>query len=118
MQALFEAVFERRAGETSGRRIAARERYEAEAGDGVTVEGALHAFLDTDFDLYMEGGEPWMNYAAFCARISNTPEGAVLMDRYFDPEVLKLVAILKRALPDWPEEDIFRGYHYVTVAMM
>ncbi|HEX5184382.1 MAG TPA: TetR/AcrR family transcriptional regulator [Allosphingosinicella sp.] len=117
-QALFEAVFERRAGETSGRRIAALERYEAEAGDSVTVEGALHVFLDTDLDLYRLGGEAWMNYGAFCARLSNTPEGAVMMDRHFDPVVLKLVSILKRALPELPEEDIFWGYHFVTGALM
>ena len=116
--ALFEEVFKRRAGETSGRRMEALERYEAEAGDSPTVEGALRAFLDTDFDLYMSGGEPWMNYAAFCSRISNTPEGAVLMDAYFDPVVLKLVSILKRALPGHSEEDIFWGYHFVTGALM
>jgi AcrR family transcriptional regulator len=116
--ALFRAVFERRAPVTSGRRMAAMEAYEAHAGDNPTVEGALHAFLDTDFDLYREGGEGWMNYAAFGARISNTPEGAVLMDEYFDPVVLKLVGILKRALPDYTEEDIFWGYHFVTGALM
>jgi len=115
---LFEAVFARRAGTTSGRRMAALERYEEEAGDRPTVEGALHAFLDTDLDLYVEGGEPWMNYAAFCARVSNTPEGAALMDVHFDPVVLKLVAILKRALPETPEEDIFWGYHFVTGSLM
>ena len=115
---LFEAVFARRAGVTSSRRMQALERYEAEAGDRPTVEGALHAFLDTDLDLYLEGGEAWMNYAAFCARVSNTPEGAALMDVHFDPVVLKLVAILKRALPGTPEEDIFWGYHFVTGALM
>jgi AcrR family transcriptional regulator len=115
---LFEAVFARRAGVTSGRRMAALERYEAEAGDRPTVEGALHAFLDTDLDLYIEGGEPWMNYAAFCARVSNTPEGAELMDVHFDPVVLKLVSILKRALPDYSDEDVFWGYHFVTGALM
>ncbi|GAB2563535.1 TetR/AcrR family transcriptional regulator [Dyella jejuensis] len=115
---LFEAVFARRAGVTSGRRMAALEQYEAEAGDSPTVEGALHAFLDTDLDLYFEGGENWMNYAAFCARVSNTPEGAALMDEHFDPVVLKLVGILKRALPDYSEEDIFWGYHFVTGALM
>jgi AcrR family transcriptional regulator len=115
---LFEAVFARRAGVTSGRRVAALEHYETEAGDHPTVEGALHAFLDTDLDLYIEGGEPWMNYAAFCARVSNTPEGAALMDVHFDPVVLKLVGILKRALPDYSEEDIFWGYHFVTGALM
>jgi AcrR family transcriptional regulator len=115
---LFEAVFARRAGLTSGRRIAALDRYAAEAGDHPTVEGALHAFLDTDLDLYIEGGELLMTYATFCARVSNTPEGAELMDVHFDPVVLKLVAILKRAMPDTPEEDIFWGYHFVTGALM
>jgi AcrR family transcriptional regulator len=117
-QALFEAVFERRAGETSGRRMSALEKYEAAAGESPTVEGALHAFLDTDLDLYSQGGTPWMNYGAFCARISNTPEGAELMDKYFDPVVLKLVSILARALPDTPDEDIFWGYHFVTGSLM
>jgi len=111
-------VFARRVDVTSGRRMAALERYEAEAGEHPTVEGALHVFLDTDLDLYIEGGEPWKNWAAFCARVSNTPEGAALMDVHFDPVVLKLVSILKRALPDCPEEDIFWGYHFVTGALM
>jgi AcrR family transcriptional regulator len=115
---LFEAVFARRAAVTSARRMAALEQYESEAGTHPTVEGALHAFLDTDLDLYYEGGEAWMNYAAFGARVSNTPEGAALMDVYFDPVVLKLVGILKRALPDYAEEDIFWGYHFVTGALM
>jgi hypothetical protein len=82
------------------------------------VEGALHAFLDTDLDLYFEGGETWMNYAALCARVSNTPEGAALLDVHFDPVVLRLVSILKRALPDYSDEDIFWGYHFVTGALM
>jgi AcrR family transcriptional regulator len=115
---LFEAVFARRAGVTSGRRMEALERYEAETGDRPTVEGALHAFLDTDLDLYIQGGELWMNYASLCARVSNTPEGAELMDVHFDPVVLRLVAILKRALPDYSDEDIFWGYHFVTGALM
>jgi AcrR family transcriptional regulator len=117
-QNLFEAVFARRAGVTIDRRTAALERYEAEAGDRPTVEGALHAFLDTDLDLYYEGGELWMNYAALCARVSNTLEGAALLDMHFDPVVLKLVSILKRALPDYSDEDIFWGYHFVTGALM
>ncbi|MBL8552180.1 MAG: TetR family transcriptional regulator [Hyphomonadaceae bacterium] len=115
---LFEEVFARRAAVTSGRRMTALEEYERAAGASPTVEGALHAFLDTDLDLYYEGGERWMNYAAFCARVSNTPEGAVLMDVHFDPVVLKLVSVLKRALPDYSDEDIFWGYHFVTGALM
>lgn len=117
-QSLFEAVFARRASVTSDRRIEALEEYEKTAGDKPTVEGALHAFLDTDLDLYFEGGENWMNYAAFCARVSNTPEGAKLMDVHFDPVVLRLIDILKKALPDYSDQDIFWGYHFVTGALM
>ncbi|MGH7023271.1 MAG: TetR/AcrR family transcriptional regulator [Caulobacteraceae bacterium] len=117
-RALFEAVFARRAGVTSGRRMAALDRYAAEAGESPTVEGALHAFLDTDLDLYFEGGELWMNYATLCARESNTPEGAALLDVHFDPVVLKLVGILKRALPGYSDEDIFWGYHFVSGALL
>jgi len=117
-QHLFEEVFARRAGISSGRRMTALENYEAEAGENPTVEGALHAFLDTDLDLYYEGGENWMNYGSFCARVSNTQEGAGLMDIHFDQVVLKLVSILKRALPDYSDEDIFWGYQFVTGALM
>ena len=115
---LFEAVFARRADVSIERRMAALEQYEAEAGDAPTVEGALHAFLDTDLDLYIEGGAPWMNWGAFGARVSNTPEGAELLDIYFDRVVLKLVSILKRALPELSEKDIFWGYHFVTGALL
>jgi AcrR family transcriptional regulator len=117
-RSVFDAVFARRAGVTAGRRMEALEQYERQVGDKVTVEGALHAFLDTDFDLYFYGGEQWMNYAAFCARVSNTPEGAELMDVHFDPVVLKLISILRRALPQMSEADIFWGYHFVTGALM
>jgi AcrR family transcriptional regulator len=117
-RSLFEAVYGRRAAVSSGRRMEAMERYEAEVGDKPTVEGALHAFLDTDLDLYIQSGEPWMNWAAFCARISNTPEGAEMMDVHFDPVVLKLISILKRALPHYTDEDVFWGYHFVTGALM
>lgn len=115
---LYETVFARRAGVTSSRRMAALEAYEQEVGGKPTVEGALHAFLDTDLDLYFEGGELWMNWAAFCARVSPTPEGTELMDNHFDPVVLKLVGILKKALPTYSDEDIFWGYHFVTGALM
>ena len=117
-QNLFESVFARRAGVSSEGRMVALRKYEAEAGDNPTVEGALRAFLDTDLDLYVQRGEYWMNYAAFCARVSNTPEGARLMDVHFDPVVLKLLEIIKRALPEHSQEDIFWGYHFVTGALM
>ena len=118
-KALFDAVFARRAGITIGRRMDALDAYEAEAGDRLTVEGALRAFLDTDLDTYIEGGEGWKNYAKLGAQVANTPAwGADLMDAHFDPVVLRLIDLLKKALPGCAEEDIFWGYHFVTGALM
>jgi len=116
---LFDAVFARRATVTAERRMTALANYEAEAAGKPTVEGALRAFLDTDLDLYIEGGEGWRNYAALGAQVANTPEwGAEMMDQHFDPVVLRLINLLKQALPDCAEEDIFWGYHFVTGALM
>jgi AcrR family transcriptional regulator len=107
---LFDAVF--------ARRMEALDEYDAATKGKPTVEGALRAFLDTDLDLYNQGGEGWKNYGAFGAQVSNTPEGAELMDEHFDPVVLRLIGLLKKALPDCAEEDIFWGYHFVTGALM
>ncbi len=116
--ALFNAVFARRADVTSGRRMKALDKYEKDARGKPTVAGALHAFLDTDFDLYANGGEGWRNYGAFGSQLSNTPEGAAMFDQYFDPVVLRLIGILRKALPGVPAEEIFWGYHFVTGSFM
>lgn len=116
---LFDAVFARRALVTSERRMAALDEYDAAAQGSPTVEGALRAFLDTDLDLYIEGGEGWKNYAQLSAQVANTPEwGAELMDEHFDPVVLRLIGLLRNALPDCADEDIFWGYHFVTGALL
>ncbi len=116
---LFDRVFARRAIVTSETRMRALDDYERQSGGEPTVEGALHAFLDTDLDLYIEGGERWKNYAALGAQVANTPEwGADMMDEYFDPVVLRLIDILQRAMPDCAREDILWGYHFVTGALM
>jgi AcrR family transcriptional regulator len=118
-KALFDAVFARRAVVTSERRMRALDEYEAASKGKLTVEGALRAYLDTDLDLYIQGGEGWKNYAQLGAQVANTPQwGAELMDQHFDPVVLRLITLLKKALPDCAEADIFWGYHFVSGALM
>ena len=118
-KALFDAVFTRRASVTNERRMKALDEYDAATKGKPSVEGALRAFLDTDLDLYISGGEGWKNYAALGAQVANTPEwGAELMDQHFDPVVLRLIDLLKKALPEAQERDIFWGYHFVTGALM
>jgi hypothetical protein len=97
----------------------ALDEYDAATNGKPTVEGALHTFLDTDLDLYIQGGKPWKNYGALASQVANTPVwGAELMDKHFDPVVLRLIGLLKRALPHCSEEDIFWGYHFVTGALL
>jgi AcrR family transcriptional regulator len=116
---LFDAVFARRAVVTSERRMKALDEYDEATKGKPTVEGALRAFLDTDLDLYIQGGEGWRNYAALGAQVANSPQwGAELMDQHFDPVVLRLIALLRKALPHCSDEDIFWGYHFVTGALM
>lgn len=115
---LFDAVFARRAHVTSQRRMDALDAYERACGGKPTVEGALRAFLDTDLELYGNGGEGWQNYGRLGAQAANMPYGAALMDEHFDQVVLKLIGLLKRALPDCAEEDIFWGYHFVSGGLM
>lgn len=116
---LFDQVFARRAVVTSTLRMKVLDEYDASTNGKPTVEGALHAFLDTDLDLYIEGGKPWKNYGALASQVANTPEwGAELMDKHFDPVVLRLIGLLKRALPNCSQEDIFWGYHFVTGALL
>lgn len=118
-QELFDAVFARRAAVTSERRMKALDAYDEASAGNPTVEGALRAFLDTDLDLYIEGGDGWRNYGALSAQIANTPQwGAEMMDQHFDPVVLRLIEILGKALPDASKEDIFWGYHFVSGALM
>jgi AcrR family transcriptional regulator len=118
-KSLFDQVFARRAVITSTRRMKALDEYEAAVNGVPTVEGALRAFLDTDLDLYIEGGESWKSYGAIGAQVANTPEwGAQLMDEHFDPVVLRLIGLLKRAMPDCSEADIFWGYHFVSGALL
>lgn len=117
-QDLFHQVVKRRAPITINRRMEALDRYEQECGGKPTVEGALRAFLDTDLDLYIEGGEGWRNYGALGGQINNAPVwGAALMYNLFDPVVLKLIGLLKKAMPDAAEEDVFWSYHFVTGAL-
>jgi len=116
---LFDAVLARRAAVTNERRMRALDDYDAASAGRPTVEGALHAFLDTDLDLYIQGGASWKNYAAVVAQVAAAPEwGADLMEQHFDPVVHRLVEILRKALPDCSEADIYWSYQFVTGALM
>jgi AcrR family transcriptional regulator len=117
-QGLFDAVVDRRAHVTADGRMKAMADYERAAGDSATVEGALRAFLDTDLDLYSMGGPGLRNYGAMGAQIANSREGADVLATHFDHVVFRLIELLKKAMPDASDEDIFWGYQFVSAAFM
>jgi AcrR family transcriptional regulator len=107
-QSLFESVWERRVELAVSARIAGLEDYANAVGDNVTIEGALRAFYDNAFDAYIHGEEGWRSFGRIFAQVNNAPGyGTELMDEYFDPLVLRLIELLKKAVPDASDEDLF-----------
>lgn len=116
-QALFDAVFQRRVDYAVETRTAGLDAYEAEVGDHPTVEGALRAYYDAAFDVYIEGEEGWRNFGRIFAQVNNAPGyGAEKMDTYFDPLVLRLIGLLQKALPDAEPEDLFWSFQFTSGA--
>jgi AcrR family transcriptional regulator len=117
-ESIYEAVWARRAPLSARNRLEAMRRYAVEAGDNVTVEGALRAWIDTDLNLQIEDEEQWAAFGKIAAQANSAAGwGAEKMTKYFNPVVLALIDLLKKAMPDCDEESIFWGYHFVSGAM-
>jgi AcrR family transcriptional regulator len=118
-RALFDAAVDRRANIVNRERLAALDAYEAEAGEDVTVEGAISAFLRPVMDKLEHGGPGWRNYLALIAWVGNMQEwGGEVMTRSFDPVVKRLVEVVGKALPDAREQDIYWAYHFLSGALI
>jgi len=116
-KALFDAVFERRAEYAIVVRTAGLDAYEAEVGDHPTVEGALRAYYDGAFDVYINEETGWRNFGRIFSQVNNAPGyGAELMDKYIDPLVLRLIGLLQKALPDAKPEDLFWCFQFTSGA--
>lgn len=117
-ESLFEAVWARRAPISAQNRLEAMRRYAEEVGDKVTVEGALHAWIDTDLNVQIHETEQWMAFGKISAQANSAAGwGAEKMGKYFNPVVLALIDLLRKAMPDCDEATIFWGYHFVSGAM-
>ncbi len=117
-ESIFEAVWARRAPLSARNRLEAMKRYAEEAGDNVTVEGALRAWIDTDLNAQLEDEEQWAAFGKIAAQANSAAGwGAEKMTKYFNPVVLALIELLKKAMPECDEARIFWGYHFVSGAM-
>jgi AcrR family transcriptional regulator len=117
-ESIYEAVWARRAPISARNRLEAMRRYAAEVGENVSVEGALRAWIDTDLNVQIEDGEQWAAFGKIAAQANSAAGwGAEKMTKYFNPVVLALIELLKKAMPECDEKTIFWGYHFVSGAM-
>lgn len=117
-ESIFEAVWARKAPISTRNRLNAMRRYAESVGDAVTVEGALHAWIDADLNVQIDDPEQWSAFGKIAAQANSAAGwGAEKMTRYFNPVVLALIDLLKKAMPECDEETIFWGYHFVSGAM-
>ncbi|MFV3127055.1 TetR/AcrR family transcriptional regulator [Niveispirillum sp. KHB5.9] len=113
-----EAVWARKAPISARNRLEAMRRYAEEVGDKITVEGALAAWIDADLNVQIDETDQWRSFGKIAAQANSAAGwGAEKMTKYFNPVVLALIDLLKKAMPDCDEETIFWGYHFVSGAM-
>jgi AcrR family transcriptional regulator len=116
---LFDAVFARRADILNVERMAKLDGYEATAGDAVTVEGAIAAFLRPVMEKLKSGDPGWRSYLALVAQVAQVTEwGGAVMTQSFDPVIQRLMAVVRRALPKATEEDLYWAYHFLSGALV
>ncbi|WP_374514027.1 TetR/AcrR family transcriptional regulator [Brevundimonas sp.] len=117
-RALFDAVFLRRAEVWNSDRVNAINRYAEAAGENMTLEGLLAAFLHSPFEWALKGGPGWKHYAALVAQTNANPMfGGEIMTRYFDPTARRLIELIRRIMPEAREQDLYWGYHNLSGAL-
>ncbi len=76
------------------------------------------AWIDTDLNVQIEDEEQWVAFGKIAAQANSAAGwGAEKMTKYFNPVVLALIDLLKKAMPECDEATIFWGYHFVSGAM-
>jgi len=115
---LFDAVFLRRAEVWNNERVDAINRYARDAGEGMTLEGLLEAFLRPPFQWSLKGGPGWKHYSALVAQTNANPTfGGETMARYFDPAIRRLIELVKVIMPEAREVDLYWAYHNLSGAL-
>jgi AcrR family transcriptional regulator len=115
---LFDEVFARRAQIMNEERIASIDEYERFAGEAMTTEGVINSFLQPMLERAAEGDPQWHSYFALVAQVNNTPAwGGQAMARTFDPVIHRLIAALRKVLPEADEKDLYWSYHFLSGAL-
>lgn len=117
-RALFDSVFLRRAEIWNNERADAINRYARDAGDAMTLEGLLEAFLRPPFQWSLKGGPGWKHYCALVAQTNANPTfGGETMARYFDPAIRRLLELVHEVLPGASDTDVYWAWHNLSGAL-
>ncbi len=115
---IFKAVVARRGTVLSDECHRELAAYEAEAGDAITLEGIIAAYVRPVFRFNRSGGKAWRNYCALVLRLSNSPDWASeVIGEQFDPIALRMIGMLRKALPDADEANLYWA-HQMFVRVM
>ena len=97
---ILDAVLARRGAILHHAVIEALSQYEREAGEDVTPEGTLRAYLQPFFSLGRKGGKAWQNYCSLFLQLGSSSDwGAEAVVNYFDPVARRLMEVMRKALP-------------------
>jgi AcrR family transcriptional regulator len=117
-QKLFDDVFDRRAQVVNDERMRSMDAYARAAGDRITVEGCVEAFLEPIWRHSIPGDPHWKNYFRMLALVNNTPEwGGRMMTRHFDPVIRQLIELIRRCMPGARDVDLYWCYHFLSGAL-
>jgi AcrR family transcriptional regulator len=108
---VFDAVFARRADVLNSERVREMDRYEAEHNGHYELESVIAAFLRPVFSLNRQGGQGWRNFFGFIGNLTSAPELTEIFAQKFDPVVHRFIAMVRKALPDADEADLYWSYH-------
>ncbi len=115
---LFDAVFMRRADILNVERMRSMDAYARNAGEHITVEGCVEAFLEPIYRRSLQADAGWKNYFRLVALVNNSSEwGGEMMTRFFDPVIRRLLDLLRKCMPHASEVELFWSYHFLSGAL-
>ena len=116
---LFSAVLMRRAPAVNLARTASMKRYGQQAGEAISVEGVVRAYLQPTFEFIRTGGQSLRDYLTIIAQLNSTPAGQIAGADVspFDPVVQDFIGLLRKAAPRRSDADLYWFYHMLSGAI-
>lgn len=116
---LFTAVINRRAEVVNVARLRSLKSYAATAGETLTLEGVLRAYLEPTFAFVIAGGEGYANYMTIIAQLNSMPAGSIpgSGSTPFDEVVQVFIGQLRQACPAATEAQAYWFYHMLSGAI-